>query len=256
MCRHHACPCYAAALALMLCSAGCNPASTVIVHVWDAETDSPINDGRVCVRHAKLEFDPFPPRDTCAPIVAGGTRVRAVHGYLPTIEVTAPGYLEGGVGVPDAPPKHMHVRLYREPAPAVEVILPTGYRGAVAIGFRDVAAGQSPPYPPGKRQFSLNVAEPEAGVAWFVRSPLVAGLGTASVKYMDGTALPRTRLEHPNTVAFREVGFTSWPEQSVGAQLFFVGTLEDYYIFLRQAPLHRPPFDPEKRVMPRPARMR
>ncbi len=107
--------------------------------------------------------------------------------------------------------------MYAGPDPAVELVLPDGYRGPVKVG---VEIREDAPCPSGQRLFSYVV--PPTGVLHVVGPPLLRRVFSPDyrARYADGTALPRLAQGE-------EVGF--WCVKTEGGyEHFLVGTRAEY----------------------------
>src|SRR5689334_19109050 len=122
---------------VMIASAGligCGP-QNVLVHVQDAETAAPIANAHVTLAVADANL-----WGTRAGATEGSTNDRGDAvikspdpGRTPTAQITAPQYFPSGNVLAIGP--KVAFALYHEPAASLQIIIPTGYRGPVAIEF-------------------------------------------------------------------------------------------------------------------------
>jgi hypothetical protein len=114
-------------------------------------------------------------------------------------------------------PVSIVVEMYAEPRPAVELTIPTGYRGIVRVKshLQDDAV-----WPPGQRIFPCTVDS--SGTAEAQLPPLLRRCYPLDyrAKYTNGTMLSRDASP-------QDIGL-HWLRSGVGEEIFVVGTKSDY----------------------------
>jgi len=148
-------------------------------------------------------------------------------GYL---EVTAPGYL--GIAPCWPPqeyfiqkkpvPKVAEIRLYREPAPAITIVVTNGYRGPLAMEFHHVGAWVQEQA--GKRDFTFRASQ--TGHLRVNASPLLFEVDPSEFefKYENGQPIPKGLFVGPGDVCVWGLdGVAGLDDRS----LFCVGTQHD-----------------------------
>lgn len=226
-----------ALLALLLCGGGCHIYQSATVNVRDAETGAPVDGGVVRTSHVPWGFYPKP-RSVRRSVVNGRAKVQVVHGSLPQVHITAPGYnpvtenvLSWSRSGGNLPP--VNAAMYREPAPHIVIELPDGFTGVVRVGMKYYAHDEKP-YPTGQRVFPIRAGEP--GILWLPATPLVWRMPPESFRamYPDGRT-PPTIIQHPYSrpaeVALRRLRDDSLSGLPGGrgmwVHFFFVGTGPD-----------------------------
>jgi hypothetical protein len=217
-------PARAAALPILLLAVapGCqflqSEPPPVPVVVRDAETKQPIPGAEVRVSHLKHPAGTGP-TGTTGP--DGTARLKAApdgDGDAVVMEGAAGGYLSESkdvtLEVGRAGPAGVVLELDAAPRPAVELVLPAGYRGKVEVHVR--AEGTAAP---GQRAFSAEV--PASGVVDLTGPPVLRHLTPADfrARYADGAPLGTDGPD--SAVGFRVV-------KTLGAvEYFVVGTAAD-----------------------------
>jgi hypothetical protein len=226
------------AVALLAIGAGCMTISRerpLPVQAIDAETKQPIRGAGVQVNYAVS-----PPawetwgassgntgsdgiaRLWAAPGDAGITVQAAAIGYLSdrrdvtaaSVQAIQPVGLFESV---NSRPAAVVVELYAEPRPAVELVLPAGFRGQVRA---EVLPREDDPAMPGERTFRFEVP-PGGAVA--VTGPLILKRVFAPdfrLTFADNTPLSRNAKE-------TDVGYW-WLKSDGTTQVFFVGTQGEF----------------------------
>ncbi|QEL16174.1 hypothetical protein [Limnoglobus roseus] len=209
---------------VVLSTTGCHSTPKqppMTVHVRDAETKEPIVGATVDL--SKLKGTPIAKQVTTAGGVAQLTNPsQDDDGYL---DVSAKGYLTEArpvYALKDSPPaagavaqaQAVEIELYAAPQPAVELMIPTGFRGLIKVEFKVTADdGHSRP-----RLFPVAVSAD--GTAQIVGPSIIHAVTPQDVRAVrpDGTALP-----------------TGGPADAV--QLRWVKTTEqmDYFVFGTQS---------------------
>jgi hypothetical protein len=193
----------------------------------DAETKQPIPGAEVRIYYPLTPASRAPWASSGETGPDGVARLRAAPcgDAGARVEVTAAGYLFEGKDLPDervqagAPvdPGPFVLELYAAPRAAVELVLPTDYRGRVKA---EVLAREDVPCPPGQRCFRCDV--PPSGVVQVVGPPLLRRLLPPDfrARYADGTPLSAEARD-------AQLGF--WPLAcESGYQVFLVGTRAEY----------------------------
>ncbi len=224
---------------LALVAPGCQALHSyrpVAVLTRDAETGKPIADAEVHISYPHSDPNSAP-YDSVGPTGADGiAHLRAVpYGDFDiAMAGSAPGYLAEHKPIPvkemeaikpahffedvDKRPVNYVLELYAaEPAPSVELIVPTGYRGEIEV---EVHAREDLRCQPGQRCFRFEV--PAKGVAQLTGPALLHHVWFADykAKYADGTPLPPDSKD--NAIGFWFLHFGG------ATQFFFVGTRQDY----------------------------
>jgi hypothetical protein len=207
----------------------------VVIRAQDAETKKPIPGAEVHLTYplALSSSGPWEPVGTTGD--DGTVRLKAAPygeaGIL--LDVAAPGYMTEQksypveavkVIEPSYPfesdrqrPVNFVVEMYAGPAPAVELVLPAGYRGTVRAAVR---VQDDAPFTPGQRVFSYAV--PPSGDVQVTGPPLLRRVHTPDfrARYADGPELSRQAKDD-------EIGF--WCLKTEGAtEYFVVGTRAEF----------------------------
>lgn len=206
-----------------------------VILAQDAETKKPIPGAEVHLTYP-LALSSSAPWEPVGVTGSDGTvRLKAAPygeaGIL--LDVTAAGYMTEQKSYPveavkaiEPPglfdsdrqrPVNFVVEMYAAPAPAVELVLPTGYHGTVTA---TVQIQEDAPITPGQRLFSYPV--PPTGIVQLTGPPLLGRVHTPDfrARYADGTVLSRQAKDE-------EIGF--WCLKSEGAtEIFVVGTRAEY----------------------------
>jgi uncharacterized membrane protein YgcG len=205
------------------------------VEVVDAETKQPIRTANVQIVYpfAPSPWDARGSAGTCAGDGIARLRVSAGDDPAVTLEVAALGYMSEEKPVPAAAvkalePPHLFentdhrqaavvVEMYAEPRPAVELILPAGFRGRVRAL---VQALDDVPITPGQRNFGYEV-QPTGSVE-VVGPPILHRVFAPDfhLRYADNSPLTQNAKES-------EVGYW-WLKSEGDVQVFLVGTKADY----------------------------
>jgi hypothetical protein len=212
----------------------------VPVLVRDAETKQPLPGAEVRIWYPLTRPD-FAPFDSCGVTGQDGiARLRAApYGeYGIRVDAAAPGYLSDGVDVTatalqkvepagwleatEQRPAAFTVELYAEPAFAVELVVPVGYRGLVKA---EVLVREDVPCPAGQRCFRYEVSP--SGAVQVTIPPLLRSIFPPAyrARYADGTALG-------GDMDAVKVGFR-WLKTDGKEQCFVVGTRTEYESFAR-----------------------
>jgi hypothetical protein len=237
--RRRACGLIGPAL-LLAFVAGCQGlygARPLPVLVRDRETKRPIADAEVRVSYP-LSEPPFGPSNSSAPTGPDGVARlwAAPNGDAGlALSVTAPGYISEDLSLSAAAvralaPAHYFeavegrpatrvVELYAKPAPAIELVLPVGYRGVVRA---ELHVQEDAACPPGQRLFSGALSS--SGVVTVDGPPLLrhAYLADFRGRFADGTAL----VTQPKDPA--EVGMWLIRSSSTTDYEFFIGSQWEY----------------------------
>jgi hypothetical protein len=207
----------------------------VAVLARDAETGKPIPGAEVRISYP-LTPPSSAPWDSNGPTQDDGiARLRAAPageaGIL--LQVSAAGYLseEKNLSVEEVEairtagwfesvekrPASFVLDLYAGPAPTVELVLPTGYRGHVKAELR---VREDVPCPAGQRCFSSVV--PVTGSVVVTGPSLLRRVCPLDfrARYEDGTPLSREAND-------AEIGFWCWKWEN-GAYQFLIGTRSEY----------------------------
>lgn len=205
------------------------------VLVQDAETLKPIAGAEVQVAYARTEDCQPPPICRAKTSGDGIARLQTVpYGSSgPVVQVSAAGYMGESKYLTaeaiqaiepvhhndkaDQRPIAMVVKLFADPEPTVELVLPNGYRGLVKA---EVAIQADASFPPGQRCFRFEV--PESGVVQVAGPCLLQRVfGTDfRARYADGTAL--VWQPQDSTVGWW------WMKHDNNTQVFLVGTEMDF----------------------------
>jgi hypothetical protein len=212
----------------------------VAVVTQDAETGKPIAGADVRLSYP-LTDSPFGPRDafgTTGPDGVARLQATPSGDAFFTVSANARGYLLEEIDLPmdaiaaaepagpfksaDPRPTRLVVKLYAEPGPTVELIVPAGYRGLVKAEFRvqDDAA-----CPPGRRCFRYAV--PPSGLVAVTGPRLLRRVFPADFRfrYADGQPLTPEAKGSP-------VGYW-WLKSDGRDQWFVVGTGLEYDAYRR-----------------------
>jgi hypothetical protein len=216
----------------LLLAAGClsmHHYRPVAVTVQDAETKQPVAGANVRIWYP-MALEGLAPYDSSGTTGADGiARLRAApykdSGFL--VETTAKGYLFEELSLPPElvrPPAkgddpgdvRVVVELFAEPSPAIELVVPAGYRGVVKA---DVQIQADAVYPPGQRVFRYEVSA--SGAVVVNGPPLLRRVTPAGfrARYVDGSALGQPT---DGTVGFR------WLRHDGDVHFFVVGTQLEY----------------------------
>jgi len=208
----------------------------VSVLARDAETGKPIAGAEIHISYPDTQPSTAP-WDSDGPTGGDGIahlRAAPYGDYGIVVGAKATGYLAQQKAVPllevealeparwfevvEKRPARFILDLYTaEPAPTVELIVPTGYRGVVEV---EVQAREDIRSTPGQRCFRFEV--PASGVVQLTGPPLLQHVWYTeySAKYADGTLLPKDAKDEA-------IGF--WFLQTGGrSQSFFVGTRREF----------------------------
>lgn len=208
----------------------------VAVEAVDAETQQPIPgaDVRIWYPLAPPSQAPWYSTGTtgddgivrlrAAPFGYGGLAVEGnAKGYLleqknlsvEAVHAIAPAHAFEAV---DQRPVSVVLAMYAEPRPAVELVVPTGYRGMVKA---DVQVQEGASCPPGQRCFSYAV--PPSGDVEVIGPAMLKRVDPPSfrARYADGTPLGRPDKD------YAAVGFW-WMKSEGRCQFFLVGTRSEY----------------------------
>jgi hypothetical protein len=224
---------------LLLCCPGCHVFERYrpfVVLVRDAETKKPIAQAEVDIAYP-LKNPYLGPADSLAMTTGEGiARLKAApngDGGL-VVTVSAQGYMaeEQFVSSKDVQalqPAHWFEAVERrpvtivlelysvEPLPAVDLVLPFGYRGIVKT---EVKVDETVPCTPGQRRFSFPV--PPSGVVEARVSPVFRHVAFPEVRarYADGPCLTASAKD-------QEVGFW-WIQSQGNLHTYLVGLESDY----------------------------
>ena len=222
---------------LLTITAGCQSLyryRPIGVLVQDAETMKPIPGAQVRLSYplVRSSVAPYDSSGTTGPDGIARLRAAPCGESVALLEVSGPGYLSESMdvsseaiehiepapwfGTPPQRPANFVLKMLAGPRFAVELVLPTGYRGLVVA---DVQFLNEVPCPPGQRRFSYEV--PSSGRVQ-VRGPglLLSHLPDYGARYADGTVLG------PEMDAVK-VGFR-WLKQDGPREYFVVGTQPEY----------------------------
>jgi hypothetical protein len=213
----------------------------VTVQAIDAETKKPIPQAEVCISYplGDRNWAPYPSDEKTGS--DGIAHLRAVpYGKVDlTIAATASGYADEARSVPvtaiealpgfsekasTAPVQRADfvVELYAKPAPSIDLVLPTGYRGLVRAKLKiqdDLV------YTPGQRVFPCAVPG-DNNVVDVLVPPL-----------FRRTPFPEFHAHYPDSpplsphVRLSEVGFW-WLRSDGDTQIFLVGTEKEHSDYL------------------------
>jgi hypothetical protein len=211
----------------------------VTVAVVDAETKAPISGAAVRLTAPAAHDDRVVNGTTGADGVAR-LKAHPPGGVALVLDASASGYLPEDKIVPaaavkaqpagDAQPAHFTVEVYAGPRPAVELVIPPGYRGVVKA---TAEVRDNVQFPPGQRAFRFEVP-PSGEVAFTAPAVFRHGSGPEyTAKYADGTELSKSAKD-------AEVGFR-WLTREGDTQLFVVGTRADYEERRKALHLDSPP---------------
>ena len=213
------------------------------VLVRDAETNEPIPGAEVRLSYPPTQLPVGPPdcsektgddgvaRVQAAPYGDGGVAVGVTaRGYLSEEKVLSaqavralePAHLFEAA---ERRPPALVVELYAEPRPAVELIVPAGYRGLIRAAVR---VQEDAPSPPGQRSFPCVV--PASGVVEVVGPPLLRRVFVTDfrARFADGAPLSREGGEGA-------VGLW-WVKDEGGFHHFLVGTRDEFNDCCRSRP--------------------
>jgi hypothetical protein len=193
----------------------------------DAETKQPIPGAEVRIYYPLTPASRAPWASSGETGQDGLARLRAApcDDAGAHVEVTAAGYLFEGKDLPDefvqtgaaGGPGPFVFELYAAPRAAVELVLPTGYRGRVKA---EVLAREDAPRTPGQRCFRFDV--PPSGVVQVIGPELLRRLLPPDfhARYADGAPLNSEACD-------AQVGF--WPLACEGGyQVFLAGTRAEF----------------------------
>jgi hypothetical protein len=206
----------------------------VTVLAMDAETKKPITGAEIRISYPLAQPSTAPWESVGTTSSDGTVKLKAAPygdaGIL--VDAIFPGYMTEQKNYPVEAVKAIPVfnlfggsqhapsfvvEMYAEPFPAVELVLPTGYRGTlkVAVKIQDDA-----PCKPGQRLFSYAV--PQSGVLQLTGPPLLRRVYSPDfgARYADGTPLSRQPKDD-------EIGFWCLKTEE-GYDHFFVGTRAEY----------------------------
>jgi len=238
--------CLTFAIVLLACTSGCQTLygyRPFSVEVRDIETKKPLPGARVHISYPMAD-SPFAPSDGSKATGADGIAHLQAAPYGEAgiaVDVTAGGYLPGEkslsvAAVQALAPAHLFetverrpvslvVELYAEPRPAIELVLPVGYRGVVKA---EILIQDDAPCQPGQRLFSGVMAP--SGVVPVTGPPLLRCLLATDTRarFADGTQVSR----QPNET---EVGLWWINSESVERHAFFVGTKAEYDSYRRSS---------------------
>jgi len=192
----------------------------VTVSVRDAETNQPISHARVDVKYLYMMVINAP-KPTYGNTDADGIAViHAANFDGQDWKASAEGFLSDQRPFFDNESR-ADFKLYREPAPTIEIIVPNGFRGPLLIDRRPVTdwiQGET-----GHRVFTYHASS--NGYVAIDATPLLMGFDIFKLeaRFENGAPIPRRDLvgTGPGTIALRWVD-ASWPRD-----LFVVGTESD-----------------------------
>lgn len=226
---------------LVLALVGCQTFTAsrpVTVLVRDAESKQPLPNADVRVSYALSRGLSDPPRSFAKTHTDGKARLTATATDEGTIylETKTTGYLADGIDMSAAElqkiepahfledaskrPTNLVVELYVEPRPAIEILVPTGYKGIVKVSLQ-IADDAS--LPKGQRAFSVPIDSTGAGS--MTGSPLLRHIDSADfvAKYSDGATLARN-------AAMPAIGLW-WVQKTGDTEEFYVGTEREFDAF-------------------------
>jgi hypothetical protein len=201
----------------------------------DAETKKPIPGAEVRLSYPLAQSSLAPWESVGTTSSDGLARLQAAtYGEVGILlDVTKPGYMTEQQNYPveavkeikpaglfesvEKRPVSFVVEMYSEPFPAVELVLPDGYRGTVKVA---VKIRKDAPCQPGQRLFSYAV--PSSGIVHIDGPPLLRRVFSPDCRgrYANGTVLSRQAQGD-------EIGF--WSLKSEGEfDYFVVGTRAEY----------------------------
>ena len=238
--------CHFCALAALALAAGCqafHQYRPVVIETRDAETGKPISGASVHLSYPVTNPDVAPWDDSGTTAADGTLQLRAApYGDVGVrVDAAAAGYMaqqknlsvEAVQALEPAPlfgnagprPVSLVVEMLAEPEPAVELVVPTGYRGVVRA---EVEVRDDLPCPPGQRLFTYPVSS--KGVVKVTGPALLRRVVAADfrLRYADGT--PLTRQAPDGQVQFW------WVQAESRYQYFFVGTRLEFDNFRRGMP--------------------
>ena len=214
--NHRAGKLFLTLLVLLVSASGCqslHPQQPVDVQVRDAETKKPIESAQVRVWHSADHA-----------VTTTGTTGPDGMAHVPAppaadspyfYEVKARGYLQRPAELPvERTTTGAIVELFAGPEPTLELVIPTGFRGAVKATIR---VQKDLPYQPGQRLFSFPVSA--IGVVDAVLPPIFTPGTTPNIRmrYQDGTPLERNAKDF-------DIGCRWLKSDPESAYIFVVGT--------------------------------
>ncbi len=205
------------------------------VLVRDAETKKPI-EGAVARAFYPLARGPLTPPELRRVTDEDGIadlRASPLENGCVRIEAVAPGYLPGEklldadavraleplrpFEAADSRPASVTVDLYAEPRPAVELVVPTGYRGELRV---EIDARDDAPVSPGQRVFRVSVSP--KGTARVTGPAILRRVFPTDIRacYADGTPLSPLAKDAAQ-------GFW-WVRSEGKSQCFLVGRKDEF----------------------------
>lgn len=198
------------------------------IQVLDAETNKPIAGAQVRLSYPTLHPN-YAPWTSAGQTDSDGIvtlRAACVPTSITMVEATAPGFMLESKELPakmvqslrtDKRPACLVLALYAEPRPAVELVVPAGYRGLVKA---DVQIPEDGPVAPGQRTFRYEVAP--SGAVLVTGPPVLRRVLPQSFEltYADGVPLGRQAKQ-------AELGYW-WLKSEGDVQYFLVGTQQEF----------------------------
>jgi hypothetical protein len=201
----------------------------------DAETKQPISEVDIRLTYPLARNASAPWESSATTGADGIARLQAApYGLAGVIlEATASGYLPEGIHVSsetieEIPRAHwfeatsrrppcLVLEMYAGPRPAVELVVPNGYRGLVKV---EITVPDDAPSTPGQRNFSYTV--PPSGILQVAGATVLRRLIPAGfhARYANGIALDGTAKDG-------DIGFW-WVKSEGGWEHFLVGTRSEY----------------------------
>jgi hypothetical protein len=211
-------------LVLCACSSGCIAfylPVPVQVTVRDAETGAPIPDAHVDVFTNAMFLLNMPHPESAVTNQQGVARMTAATSMLQTWRTAADDYLSNNELKVLYKSEPLEFRLYKKPAPLVNISVPNGYRGPLKVDLRPIPGWIR--NKPGERDFRFK-ASPTGYVRIDATPLLLRSLYNLDVHahFEDGTAILKVDyMTRPTEVALR------WVDILDNRVVFAVGTEQD-----------------------------
>jgi hypothetical protein len=200
----------------------------VTFEVRDAESGAAIPNCKIEVTFPHY-MELFAPRSTSGPTgLTGSVKLTVAETKTRTlmISTSAEGYLfeqlsySGGEFFQYVGNAHFVMPLYKQPAPVIELVLPSGFRGALKVRMKrtdELVQGQ-----PGQRSFTFMV--PASGLLEIrATRQLRHMLVRWAARYAEGTRI-RSLADSGGPISDHDIALRRIPSPG---ELFVVGTLRD-----------------------------